>query len=188
MAYERKRTKKIIIKNTRFMFPPNFRGDPDRNYSPNDTSRNFTVVIDEDNKDAMYGTSSDDMKQLKIDDLVADGWNVKWTKPDEDGTQIAYIPVTASYKKRGPQIIKAIGGPKNKVKVDEDDIHTLDSDFVENIDYISINAYEWEPGKIKAYLKDMFITVEDDPFMREYGADMVGGPAMLDDEEDDIPF
>ena len=187
MAYERKRTKKIIIRNTRFIYRTNFAGNPDLNYSQNDTSRNFNIVLDENNPDAQYGTCMDDMKPMKIDDLVADGWNIKWTKPDDDGNQTAFVNVTASYRRRGPQVIKAIGGPSTKIKVDEDDIGELDTDFIENVDYISINAYEWDPGKIKAYLKDMFVTVEDDPFMREYGADMADDAAMVDEDED-IPF
>lgn len=186
MAYERKRQKKIIIENTRIIFRPNFSGDDSLNYSPGDTSRNFNIVLDETNPKAKYGTCASDMKPLKIEDLVADGWNIKWTKPDDDGNETPFVNVTASYKKRGPNIIKSIGGT-TKIKVGEDDIGDLDSDFIENIDYITINAYEWEPGRIKAYLKDMFITVEDDPFMRRYGDDLSDDYAMVEEDES-IPF
>lgn len=182
MAYERRRTKKIIIKNARLIYRPNFSGAPDQ-YNPDGAPRNFNIVLDEDNPDALYGTCSDDMKPLKIDDLVNDGWNVKFTKPDDDGNTTPFLNVTASYRKRGPMIIKGIGS-STKIKIDEDNISELDTDFIENIDYISINSYEWEPGRIKAYLKDMFVTVEDDPFRREYMADM----DQDDVYDDDVPF
>lgn len=184
MAYERRRTKKIILENTRLIYKPNFSGDPSLNYSPNDTSRNFNIVLDEKSQNARYGTCEDDMKPLKIEDLVNDGWNVKFTN-DEDATP--FLPVTASYKKRGPNIIKAIG-TSSKIKVDESNISDLDSDYIENIDYITINSYEWEPGRIKAYLRDMFVTVEDDPFMRRFGSDFTNSELIDDADDDDVPF
>lgn len=185
MAYQRRRNKRIVINHAKLQWRPNFSGNPDQNFSPEDHSRNFTVIVEDGNADMEYGYAGD-MRPLSIEDLIADGWNVKWTKPDDEGNQTAYIPVTVSYKKIEPKIIKAIGTPDHKVRVREDTVSDLDDEIIIDIDILTINGSRWENvngSGTKAYLTNMFVTVEDDPFMRTYGAG-------LNDsfEEDDLPF
>lgn len=191
MAYQRRRTKKVKIDNAKLQWRPNFRGNPEFNFSPEDHSRNFTVILEDDNPLMRYGYSNE-MKTLRISDLQNDGWNVKFTKPDEEGNVTAYLPVTVSYKKRPPTIIKAIGGPDIKVSLDEDSVGDLDEDYIINIDTLTINGSPWENSSgsgTKAYLMNMFVTVEDDPFMREYGDLSDDAPAVVASAiDDDLPF
>lgn len=184
MAYQRRRNKRIVIKHAVMQWRPNFGGDPDRNFNPEDTSRNFTVIVEDNNENMEYGFPGE-MKPLKVEDLIDDGWNVKWTKPDDDGNQVAYIPVTVSYKRSAPQIIKAIGGPDNRMRLQEDTVGTLDDDYILDIDIVTIEGSRWEVmsnSGTKGYLVNMFVTVEDDPFMRQYG------DFESVDENDGLPF
>lgn len=187
MAYQK--PLKITLKNTRFIFNTNFSGALDKFGS---TDRYFNVIVDPKESQNSYGRPGD-MKPLKIEDLVNDGWNVRFTEEKEDYPSQAFIKVKASYRKRDgspvkrpPHVIKAIGGPDYKVTLDEESIGDLDSEYIENVEHVDIRGWEYEPGKISAYLVNMYVTVEDDPFTREY----VDAPVERADEhlDDDLPF
>lgn len=155
--------KRLAISNARIIFR-NFSGKEDRyNKSGN---RNFCVILsDEDAK-----------KALK------DNWNVKYLQPKDEGDDpTAYIPVTVSYKVSPPKVF--LINSKNKVAVEEETIGTLDWVDIANVDLV-LNPYEWDVnGKtgVKAYLKSLYITVNEDDFERKY-SDL---PFL---NEDEIPF
>jgi len=192
MAYERKRNKRIHLENTRIIFRPHFTDEPDRF---GNTDRYFNVVLDEENPNNTYGYPGEDTP-LKIEDLVNDGWNVR-TQDGSDGYEPAsFIKVKAAYrnrdgseKRRKPNIIKQIGGPSYKVRMTEDNIAELDEEYIENIDWLDINAYEnpQKPGQHSGYVMNMCITVEDDPFARQFDFDIPSSTAPIE-EEDDVPF
>lgn len=182
---------KVTLKNTKFIFQPNFSGEVRGPYD--DGTRYVNIIIDEANPDNKYGKPSK-MNQLKVEDLVNDGWNVRFREANDDYPEQAFIKVKVAYKKRNgepvkrpPQIIKAIGGPDYRVMLDEDSVGDLDNEFIENVEHVDIRGWEYEEGKISAYLVNMYVTVEDDPFMREYG-DFTSNPQNRVDEEDDLPF
>lgn len=188
MNNTRRKTNKLTLENTRLVYRSHFTDEPD-NFG--NTSRYFNVYLDEDNPKNKYGLPGA-QRPLKIEDLVNDGWNVKFTKATEDYESVPFIKVNVAYrnrdgskKRRTPLVIKQIGGPDYKVTVDEESIGDLDIEYIENIDYVDINAYEYEPGKVSGYLVNMCLTVEDDPFLREYG-DAVAPAQKI--EEDDLPF
>lgn len=152
MADEEEMT--LTIEGARLVYR-NFTGNATQ-YKPEGT-RTFAVVVDE----------------ATADQMVKDGWNVK-CKPahvdQEEGTdKFCFIEVTVGYKYKPPRIITI--SSSGRTQLSEDMVGMLDWAEFKNVDVI-IRAYHWGVGDktgVKAYLKSMYATIEEDELERKYG-------------------
>lgn len=117
--------------------------------------RNFTVRLDDD----------------VAEQLKADGWNVKRSKPREDDEEqitFAYLTVAVSYKNSPPRVTMVTS--RGKTPLDEELVGILDTADIQSADIV-INPYHWEmAGKtgIKAYLSKAYVVIQEDELDMKY--------------------
>ena len=97
--------------------------------------------------------------------------NVRFPKDrTEDDTRQPFLQVSVKYDPYPPNI-NMITASKGTVKLDENAVGLLDDADIENVD-VRIRPYNWtlQDGRtgVKAYVKDMYVTVEEDPFAAKY--------------------
>lgn len=152
----------ISIDNAQIRFR-NFTGEPTK-FDKAGGKRTFSVILDPE----------------MADKLREDGWNVKSWEPEGADEPIYHLPVEISYKIYPPKVWMISGNKKTMLQ--EDTISALQYAEFTKVQLI-IRPYCWEVnGKfgIKAYVKAMYVTIEEDEFEKEY--------RNFEDDDEEIPF
>lgn len=149
----------VVLEDVRIIFR-NFEGK-EGDYN-REGDRNFGVILSDELAHAME----------------RDNWNIKWLKPrEEDDPPQGWLPVSIKYGKGRPPKVTLITS-KGRTSIGEEEIETLDWVDIRKVDLI-IRPYNWTvTGKsgIKAYLKSLFVTIEEDFLDLKY-ADLEDLPA-----------
>lgn len=132
--------------------------------------RNFSGRVSENNRngDRSFALAIPDNM---VEDLVKDGWNVKFRKPNEDGYQQPFLSVKVKFGAYPP--IAVMINERGKLRLDEFTIAELDSCIIKNVDVI-VRPYNYAPmagkpnGGVAAYLKAIYVTVQVDDFYAKY--------------------
>lgn len=140
----------VLIENARLIFR-NFAGKESQFNREGD--RNFCVILDPD----------------VAEQMANDGWNVKFLQAREEGDEPQpYIQVSVGYKSRPPKIVQITS--MGRTDLGEREVESLDWVEILNVDLI-FRPYDWtingKSGK-KAYLKSLFITIEEDVLDAKY--------------------
>ena len=156
-------SEQIMVENARIAFR-NFRGEEDQyNRAGN---RNFAVLLPED----------------LARQLVEEGWNVKTLKAREEGdTEQPYIQINVAYKVAPPTIVMITS--KNRTFLGEDEVALMDTADIKNVDLI-FTPYHWNVSGntgVKAYLKKMFVTIEEDALDLKYADVLHQNPSASQD-------
>jgi hypothetical protein len=159
----------VLMEGVRIIFR-NFAGREGQYNREGD--RNFAVLLDDDIAEQME----------------ADGWNIKRLKPrenDEEQLEQAYLQVSVNFKGRPPRVVMITS--RGRTDLPEDQIEILDWADIANVDMM-VRPYEWlVNGKtgIKAYLKSIFVTIEEDALDLKYAdVEEVGARAGRTDDHE----
>lgn len=103
--------------------------------------------------------------------MAADGWLIKTTNPREEGEEgVPYIQIRANFDNKPPRVVMITNEGKTRTPLDKSTIGILDWVDIKTCDLIAV-SFDWEfAGKsgTKAYLKTMFIEIEEDDLERKY--------------------
>lgn len=154
MTEERKVTSNVHIEGAQLIYK-NFKGKQTQYNSEGE--RNFGVLLNDE----------------LAENLARDGWNVKHRKPKEDDPdqyRQPWLPVKVKFGHIPP--IAVLINDRGKMKLDEDTIDQLDWSRIKNCDLI-IRPYNYpsfggRPAGVAAYMKAIYVTVEEDEFEKKY--------------------
>lgn len=141
--------------------------------------RNFGVLLDDD----------------LAERLKDDGWNVKYRPPrQDDDHEQAWLPVKVKYGNYPPIVV--LINSNGKIRLDEDTVGQLDWTQIKTADMI-IRPYNYpamvdkkgnviRPSGIAAYLKSLYIVVNEDDLAMKYKdiPDLIAG----DEDDEPVPF
>ena len=101
--------------------------------------------------------------------LEEQGWHIRWRDPrDEQDDPVGLLTVEVKFGDYPPKIVLISGD--NHTQLDESNIAILDTAEIDRCDLI-IRPYNWEVNGntgTKAYVKTMYVTLQDDDFGGRY--------------------
>lgn len=155
---ESKERKLISIEDTNFIWRTNFSGDPERDSFGSD-ARQANLIIP---------------NPAMAEDLIAEGYNIKHTKPqegEEEGFEPRYfVSVKVNFNSFNPPRIYLVSGDADPLLLDKESIDILDRCQVLNVN-ATLNPYENpRTGRKSLYVRTMYVEqdIEDDPFAQRY--------------------
>jgi hypothetical protein len=146
----------VLLEGVRLVFR-NFEGKEGKYNREGD--RNFGVIIPD---------------PATAEQMLQDGWNIKYLKPREedegdDAEETPWLSVKVGYGKGAPPKIMLVT-ERGRTALDESTVAMLDWADIKNVDMI-VRPYNYDVNGrqgISAYVKSMYVTIEEDELERKY--------------------
>ena len=145
----------IVLENVNIVFR-NFSGAEGPFNKAGD--RNFGLLVDQESAEAME----------------ADGWNIKYLKPREEGDVAQpWLKIKVNFNGRPPKVMlvsENAEGEKSKTPLEESMVSILDWAPIKTVDLI-VTPYEWTVSGnsgVSAYLQSLYVTLEQDDLEKKY--------------------
>lgn len=101
--------------------------------------------------------------------LEDEGWHIRWREPrDEEDDRMAMLTVECRFGDYPPKVLLISGN--NRTLLDESNIAILDTADIARCDLI-VRPYNWDVNGnsgTKAYVRSMYVTLQDDDFGGRY--------------------
>lgn len=149
----------LVIENASIIFR-NFSGRPTK-FVRQEGVRSFSVLID------------DDVLAQHLSDI---GWNVRILRPRDENDEVKHcidVAINFNFWKK-PEVNLICGNVMTRL--DEEDLGQLDGVEIINADLV-IRPRMWDDDgttRIKAYLQELYVTIEQNRFANKY-ADFMRG-------------
>ena len=127
-----------------------------------------------------YNAKGNRVFGLLLDDELAeqleeDGWHVKYLKPrneEEEKHPRAWLQVKVKYGKIPPIVVLITS--RGQTRLTEETVGQLDWARIENVDLI-VRPYQYpettlRPAGVSAYLKSIYVTIQEDALEKKYGS------------------
>lgn len=164
----------VIIRDTRFIFKTNFRGEK-KKYNDRG-AKEFNIVLPPD----------------IAEELKAKGWNVKKLPPRNEGDEaLFHLPVRINFDSFYPPRVWLINADSGRrTMLDDDTVGQLDylaSNEITKVNIVVNPSHYDNNGRegIKAYCQKLMVYFLPDPFEAEYEAEFGSDDSQ---PEDDVPF
>ena len=130
--------------------------------------RNFCLVLNEND----------------VEDFIREGWNVKETKPREEGDPIKhYVKINVNMESKNPPKIYMIAG-RHKTELTADTVKELDYASIKQLDIV-VSPWKWHTDDggegISGYLQPLYAEIIQDSFADKWNA-------IGEEEEEEVPF
>ena len=166
---ENRNSNAITIKGAHIIYK-NFKGEGSAYNREGD--RNFSILFDYDQAQELLEMGLN-LKVMKCPSYLTDQGEIDAYNERPN----FHLPVAVKYGKFPPDIYllteKIVNGERvgKKTLLNENTVSSLDYAYIKNVDLV-INPYHWKLGSgkegIKAYLKKMYVLIEQDELAQKY--------------------
>lgn len=151
--------KGFCVDHARFVYKPNFTGDPSPS-SPRGGKREFNIAIDDEGL---------------LERLRSEKWNVKETKTTEEFPEPDfYVPVLIDFhppKEFLMPHIYLVEGDKTLAELFEEDMEKFSGYIIRDL-FIEVRARTWQDDdgtwKVKAYLAELNAEIEENRYAKKF--------------------
>ena len=122
------------------------------------------------------------LPEAVAEQMKADGWNVKYLQPREDGdVEQAYIKVNINFESRQPPQITLVTS-RGRTNLGPDEVSNLEFAQIIKADMIIAPWLNQTTGTTSAWLQKLFVTIQEDELEMKYADVISSAQSCIGDE------